>query len=181
MGQVLVVYATTEGQTAKVAQHIATVAGREGHDVQVRTAEEALDTPEPTLTAYDAVFVGGSLHEGHHQKSLRRFLKTHATALRSVPTGLFSLSLAAASQDPEERKGAEACMDALVQETGFEPTVRTAVAGALRYTEYSWLKRFLMKRISASAGGDTDTAQDFEYTDWDAVTSFAKDVLARAS
>lgn len=178
MANVLIVYATTEGQTAKVAHHIADVARHRGHAVEVWTAEAWLDAQGPPIESFDAVFAGGSLHEGHHQKSLRRFLRAHASELESVPTGLFSLSLTAASKDPAERKAAERCIDELVQETGFTPTVRASVAGALRYTEYSFFKRFLMKRIAASQGGGTDTSKDFEYTDWNAVTAFAERVLA---
>jgi menaquinone-dependent protoporphyrinogen oxidase len=35
-----------------------------------------------------------------------------------------------------------------------------------------------MKRIVASAGGDTDTSKDYEYTDWNDVRNFA-DVFGR--
>lgn len=30
-----------------------------------------------------------------------------------------------------------------------------------------------MRAIASVAGGDTDTARDYEYTDWDAVARFA--------
>jgi menaquinone-dependent protoporphyrinogen oxidase len=33
-------------------------------------------------------------------------------------------------------------------------------------------KRLLMRMIVGLAGGDTDTARDCEYTDWDAVERF---------
>lgn len=181
MAKALIVYASTEGQTAKVAHHVADVARGQGYDVEVHTAEEAVEGAAPSPGTFDVVFAGGSLHEGRHQRSLRRFLREHASELASTTTGLFSLSLAAASDDAEERKGAEQCIDALVKETGFTPTARASVAGALRYTQYSWLKRFLMKRISAAHGGETDTSRDVEYTDWNAVTDFAEGVLAKAS
>jgi menaquinone-dependent protoporphyrinogen oxidase len=48
------------------------------------------------------------------------------------------------------------------------------VAGALPYTRYNWLKRWIMRRIVAKAGGDTDTTRDFEYTDWEDLRAFAR-------
>ena len=54
------------------------------------------------------------------------------------------------------------------------------VAGALRYTHYNWLKRWMMKRIVTKAGGNTDTSRDYEYTDWAAVRAFA-DEFRRAA
>jgi menaquinone-dependent protoporphyrinogen oxidase len=181
MANVLIVYATTEGQTAKVAQHIADVARKQAHGVEVRTAEVALGEEGVPLGTFDVIFAGGSVHEGRHQRSLRQFLKGNASELASKVTGLFSLSMAAASDDPEERKAAIGYIEDLIAHTGVTPTVRAAVPGALRYTQYSWLKRFVMKRISASRGGETDTSRDFEYTDWDAVTAFTEEVLARVS
>jgi menaquinone-dependent protoporphyrinogen oxidase len=48
-------------------------------------------------------------------------------------------------------------------------------AGALLYTHYNFFIRWMMKRIVATAGGDTDTSRDYEYTDWNDVRAFARD------
>jgi len=58
--------------------------------------------------------------------------------------------------------------------TGWRPTVTKRVAGALMYTRYNWLKRWVMKKIAGKAGGDTDTRRDYEYTDWSDVRAFAE-------
>jgi menaquinone-dependent protoporphyrinogen oxidase len=55
------------------------------------------------------------------------------------------------------------------------------VAGALPYTRYGWLKRQMIKRIVAKAGGDTDTTRDFEYTDWNDLRNFTGDFAALAA
>ena len=55
------------------------------------------------------------------------------------------------------------------------------VAGALPYTKYGWLKRMMMKRIVAKAGGDTDTTRDYEYTDWIDLRNFARDFAELAA
>ena len=59
----------------------------------------------------------------------------------------------------------------------WQPTVTTTVAGALPYTKYNWLKRWVMRRIVAKAKGDTDTSRDYEYTDWNQVRGFAREFL----
>ena len=48
------------------------------------------------------------------------------------------------------------------------------VAGALEYSKYNPLKRWIMKRIAAKAGGGTDTSRDYDYTDWDDLQQFAE-------
>jgi hypothetical protein len=45
--------------------------------------------------------------------------------------------------------------------------------GALRYSEYSPLKRFVVRLFVRLAGGDGETSRDHEYTDWRAVAQFA--------
>ena len=59
-----------------------------------------------------------------------------------------------------------------LRETGWHPTVIRAVAGALLYTKYSFLLRFVMKRIARKAGAGTDTSKDYEYTDWEGLDHF---------
>ena len=49
------------------------------------------------------------------------------------------------------------------------------VAGALPYTRYGWIKRMMMRRIVAKAGGDTDTSRDYEYTDWNDLRVSSRD------
>ena len=55
----------------------------------------------------------------------------------------------------------------------WQPDERKLVAGALPYTRYNWVKRWVMRRIVSKAGGDLDTSRDYEYTDWDDVKAFA--------
>ena len=52
-------------------------------------------------------------------------------------------------------------------------------SGALRYPRYGPVTRWIMKLISRRSGGPTDTSQEYEFTDWQAVDRFGED-LARA-
>jgi len=64
-----------------------------------------------------------------------------------------------------------------VRKTGWHPARVELVAGALPYSKYNFLIRYVMRRIAAKEGGDTDTSHDYEYTDWEAVDRFARDAL----
>src|SRR5690606_41877313 len=61
--------------------------------------------------------------------------------------------------------------------TGWQPAEAVAFAGALRYSAYNLLLRWVMRRIARKAAahlpGATDTSRDHEYTDWAAVDAFA--------
>jgi menaquinone-dependent protoporphyrinogen oxidase len=51
------------------------------------------------------------------------------------------------------------------------------VAGALLYTKYNFIVRFVMKQIVKKKSGSTDTSRDHEYTDWAALDRFVEDLL----
>ena len=63
-------------------------------------------------------------------------------------------------------------IDVFVRDTGWRPEHALSVAGALAYSKYSLLVRFLMKQIARRAGAPTDTSRDYEFTDWQALDRF---------
>lgn len=168
--RIAIIYGTTDGHTRKIAERIAETLRHHDDRVELILGSE-LD-PDFDATAYDGIIVGASLHQGRHQRYVRGLTKRHAPVLSEMTTAFFSVSLAAA--DEASRPAAIAAIEALLEASGWAVGQKEAFAGALEYTQYSWLERFVMKRISASHGGDTDTSRDHEYTDWDQVTRFAE-------
>lgn len=177
--RVLIVYGTVEGQTRKIAEYVGQIAGEAGHAVEIRDAASL--APDGPLGAADIVIIGGPVHQGRHPAALGHFVKAHAQALQARPTGFFSVSLASAIRDEEHAGEARKYVADFVAETGWTPGVTALVAGALRYSQYDFFKRFVMKLIAREQGGDTDTTRDYEYTDWSEVRRFVHDVLARAA
>lgn len=171
MASVLLLYATGEGQTEKVAGHIADLLEARAHDVTVvdvrRTAGDL------AVETFDAVLVGSSIHMGTHPGRVRDFVRTEREALAGRPSAFFQVCLSAAAEDPERRAEADRYVEEFVTETGWRPDRTAVFAGALRYSRYGFLERAMMKRIAAKMGGDTDTGRDYEYTDWEAVERFA--------
>ena len=173
--RVLVVFHTSEGQTARIAERIASVLRSLDSSVEVRSVDTA-----PVPSDFDAVVVGDSIHVMHHSRALTQYLKEHAAALNAMPSALFQVSLTSTNPDEEHTVAAQALVQELIERTGFQPKKVALFAGALVYTKYGWLKRRIMRVIVKREGGDTDMSHDFEYTDWDAVERFARDVDALA-
>jgi menaquinone-dependent protoporphyrinogen oxidase len=67
--------------------------------------------------------------------------------------------------------------DQFFAETGWHPQYVKPVAGALLYTQYNVLIRFVMKHIAKASGGDTDTSRNYDYTDWPALDRFVEDFV----
>jgi menaquinone-dependent protoporphyrinogen oxidase len=177
MARAVIVYATTEGHTAHIASHMATVLEAKGHRAD---AVGLADSPQGfALADYDAAILGGSVHLGRHPAALVEFVKTNIGWLETHSAAFFSVSLSAGGARAQDRSDAERYVWQFLEGTGWKPARVGVFAGALLYTEYGPVKRYVMKRIMKSAGGDTDTSRDYDYTDWEAVTRFAEDFASQ--
>lgn len=173
---VLVLYGTTEGQSARIAQAIGDTLSGEGFKVDI--VDAAADRPD--AEAFDAVVVVASVHAGEYQDAVIDWTRRHARALNAMPSAFVSVSLGVLQDDPKVREESEAIRTRFLEKTGWKPTSLLPVAGALKYSRYNLVKRLMMKRIAAQAGGDTDTSRDYDYTDWNAVARFARQFAQRA-
>lgn len=172
--KVALVYATGAGQTAKVAEVIAASVRENGHTVDVFNAGQSRFRLE--LGGYDAAIVGSPVRGGKHLPLIRQFIASHREFLATRPCSFFSVSLSASSD--KGRPNAQAVVDAFLRELDWRPMTVALVAGALRYSTYNPLLRFVMQRIAKAQGGGVDWSRDYEYTDWDAVARFGREFAA---
>lgn len=138
MARVLLAYGTAEGHTAKIAEHMAETLRALGHEAEVRPIGK-IGPGGPA--DYDALVVGGSLHQGRHQRDVRAFVARHAGLLDARPSAFFSVSLAAASRNTAEREAAMRIAKTFVEASAWRPNGIASFAGALMYTRYGWFKR----------------------------------------
>jgi menaquinone-dependent protoporphyrinogen oxidase len=108
------------------------------------------------------------------------WIRQHAGALRETPSAFLSVCLMAADKSPKAQTAVSELMRTFVTSCGWKPHCLKPVSGALLYSKYGWFTRWMMKRISARHGGDTDTTRDYEYTDWADLRAFAREVLVLA-
>jgi menaquinone-dependent protoporphyrinogen oxidase len=173
--RVLVLYATAQGQTRRIAERFAAELGSQ--DVQVQMLDLA-ELPEGVSVGdWDGVAIGVSVHGGNHLKAAAEFARQHRPQLDARPTAFFSVSLAAADEDDEAVAAAREYLDSFVEETGWQPTICASFAGAILYSHYGTFERILMRLIMRRKGHG-DVKWDQEYTDWEAVAAFAKDFAA---
>jgi menaquinone-dependent protoporphyrinogen oxidase len=175
---ITVLYATREGQTAKIAARVADDLRAQGctvalHDLREKDAE---------LSGASAVVLAASVHLGKHEKEMVAFVRAHHDELARLPTLFLSVSLSEAGAEMKDRpadvraKASEevrGVAEKFFASTGFHPTRWFPVAGALKYSHYNFLVKFIMKKIAATEGASTDTTRDHEYTDWAALDAMA--------
>jgi menaquinone-dependent protoporphyrinogen oxidase len=176
MTSVLIAYASTHGQTERIAHRLRDVLLESGLDAELQRLTSG-SSPGPAEA--DAVLVGASIHGSHHQPEVVDWLRAHRTTLSRMPTGLFSVSLAAADHDAEGRVTAQEYVDELLEDTGFFPRVTRCFAGALQYREYGPMMRLVMRLIAHHHDLPTDVHHDVDFTDWEAVDAFGREFAAR--
>ena len=173
MAGYLLTYATTHGHTAKIAGAIADAMREAGAEVVVRDVTAVSDED---VAGADAFVVGGPLYRTHHPRELVDWIKAHRSQLAERPSALFSVSLTASEDSDEARSATQKCIDDLIDETGWTPDRTTTIAGALQYTQYDFFTRTLMRLIMRREGHPADPHKDHEYTDWDAVARFGREL-----
>src|SRR5690606_9112113 len=93
----LIAYASREGQTDKIAHHIAHRLENDGAlirliDLKARETEAGADD-------YDAMIIAGSVHVGRFDPALSSFVMRHGEALRRCPSAFLPVRLSAASHE----------------------------------------------------------------------------------
>ena len=174
-----VLYATREGHTRRIAQHIVNTLRNLGLDAEARDLRT--DEAAVQLTDYAGAILAASVHGGKHEPEMVNFVKEHRGQLESIPAAFLSVTLSEAGAeraDATPRQHAQfvadvqKVMDRFFADTSWHPKFVKPVAGALLYTKYNMLIRFVLKRIAKKSGGATDTSRDYDYTDWKALDQF---------
>jgi menaquinone-dependent protoporphyrinogen oxidase len=162
----MVVYGTTEGQTRKIADHVARCLREGDHDVGLYDSARRLQDQE--VADFDAVVVVASIHQQVHQESVTNFVKAHLDQLRPKPTLFLSVSLSAAFD--EGKRDAMAYVGHFIADTGWQPTQTRLVAGALRYSQYDYYEEQIIDHVVLKGREITEPRGDQELTDWDGLS-----------
>jgi menaquinone-dependent protoporphyrinogen oxidase len=174
MSQILISYGTSYGHTEKVVRRMGQVLQNHGHEVSTYRADRL--PQEMRMDTYDAFIVAGSVIGGKHQRYLLNFVRRHVGELNATTSAFISVSGSAKDAPDQARR----CADSFLRNAGWRPTFLYCVAGAMAFTRYNWLLRLIMKWISRSRGGPTDTSRDYELTDWLALDRFTAQLAEAA-
>jgi menaquinone-dependent protoporphyrinogen oxidase len=168
MARFLVIYGSAYGQTQRIARRIADHLTSRGHAVCMYRGDSL--PKHLRMDDYDEVVVAASIIRGRHQRYIRDFARRHHEQLNSMRSAFVSVS-GAAQGSPEQ---ARRYIDEFILQTGWNPRYPASFAGAMAYTQYGPLLRWITRVVSKRRGGPTDTSRDHEFTDWQAVDRFAE-------
>jgi menaquinone-dependent protoporphyrinogen oxidase len=177
MARFLIVYATVEGQTRKIAAFIADQLRKRRNDAVL---VDAADAPaDLDVGAFDAVIVASPVHMDRHHGAIVHFVKEHARELQKRPAAFISVSLHAISDEPEDREAMRQYVDNFCRDAAWIPHAVCYAAGALKFTEYDFFKRLAARRVAREQGFATRVKDDYEFTDWTALTRFIDEFVSQ--
>lgn len=172
--KVLIVYATTEGQTRKIARYLSNSMQDRGHTVELFDCSTPEGKPDPSN--FDAVLLAASVHDKRYQAAFYHYVSENLEALQQKPVALVSVSLAITLAGGEAE--AQSYVDDFLAETGLKVDRVHLAEGAIRYFEYSGSEAntihvvvFKGQRKMPERDGNP------EYTDWAALDAFAASFL----
>jgi menaquinone-dependent protoporphyrinogen oxidase len=175
MHRILIAFATTEGQTEKIAHHLARRFEDRGCSVRL------VDCREPDGVAieggFDGVLLAGSLHVGTYQPELLDFARGHRELFAGAPFGFVSVSLTAAGEEAGERAAVAQSTDAFMEAAAIRADRVHYAAGAVHDSELNLVKRLALHAILAAKGVTPDPSGHTEFTDWPALDAFADEFL----
>jgi menaquinone-dependent protoporphyrinogen oxidase len=164
--KILILYGTTEGQTAKIAEFVAARLRFAGDEV---TLVDASTSASIDVQGFQGAIVAASVHVGMYQERVVDFVRANAEWLKRTPSAFLSVSLSAVSSDAEEAKSLQTITENFKGYTGWTNAEIHHVGGAIRFGEYDFFRRWLMRAIAWEKGLTVTHGQDMELTNWSAL------------
>lgn len=173
MKPALLVYASADGHTRRIAERIAQRMTAAGCPVE-QIGADALSGVD--LEEYSGVIAGAPVRYGKHDRRIVAFIENNAAEIEARPNAFFSVNLVARTPEKRTPQG-NSHVRKFLQSLRYKPEHVEVIAGRLDYPSYGWLDRFAIRMIMKMTGGPTRGNEVIEYTDWDQVDRFA-DVMA---
>ena len=174
MASVLILYSTTDGQTLRICQRVQEHIEAEGHRVTLAAITGAAVSE---LSAFDKIVIGARIRYGKHQPEVFAFIKAHLAELQRVPSAFFSVNIVA--RKPEKNRAeTNPYVRKFLKKTPWKPGLVDVFAGKLDYPRYGFFDRQMIRFIMLMTKGPTDPTAVVEFTDWQRVETFARDVCA---
>lgn len=173
MTEILILYSTVDGQTLRICERMKSVIESLGKYVNLASIDEDI----ADLTVFDTIVVGASIRYGKHRKSVLDFVEANRRLLDATPSAFFSVNIVARKAG-KNRPETNPYLRKFLRKTRWRPTRLAVFAGRLDYPRYRFVDRQMIRLIMWMTKGPTDPLTVVEYTDWDAVDAFARDIAA---
>jgi menaquinone-dependent protoporphyrinogen oxidase len=172
MSQILVIYSTTDGHTRHICERLQQFMAQQGKTATVvpLAQADALD-----LASFDKIVIGASIRYGKHQPQVAQFIARHQALLQSKPNAFFSVNIVARKPEKNQPQ-TNPYLIKFLRQISWQPKLLGVFAGKLNYPSYGFVDRQMIRFIMLMTKGPTDPKAVIEFTDWQRVEVFARQV-----
>jgi len=167
----VIIYSSVDGQTLKICKKFIEEFKHLDQEVDLFSIDDFTEN----LNNYDKIIIGASIRYGVHNKSIIDFINTNKKVLDTKKTVFFSVNLVARKA---EKNTAETnpYVVKFFKTIDWKPTIVEVFAGKLDYQKYPFFDRIMIQFIMWMTKGPTDSKSKIEYTNWDKVSQFGKQI-----
>ena len=167
----LLIYSSTDGQTKNICNRIQSFSNKEVSSKVIKI--ENVDSEN--LENYNKIIVGASIRYGKHNKEVFKFIKKNKNILENKKTAFFSVNVVARKSDKNTPE-TNPYVIKFLKKTNWKPNKTAVFAGKIDYPKYDFFDKHVIRLIMFMTKGPTDLSKTYEFTDWDAVDKFAKEI-----
>ncbi|MEH6833402.1 MULTISPECIES: flavodoxin domain-containing protein [Falsihalocynthiibacter] len=163
---VLILFASLEGQTRKIARFVEAEVRNAGYEATLVDVSDKM--AEVTFVGFDTVILAAPVHERRHPPNFELLLTASQDSLAARRTFMISVSLGAAF--PELIEEAQEYLIEMKLRTGLEPNAELLVAGAVHPSSYGYYETQILRHAILRHQAIDPRKEDREFTDWDALS-----------
>ena len=169
MKSTLIIYSTTDGQTLEICNKIFSKLNvSESSQVIHISKAEGLD-----LNQFDKIIIGASIRYGKHKPELYEFIKKNVACLEAKENAFFSVNVVA--RKPEKNMPeTNPYMQKFLELSPWIPKKLAVFACKIDYPKYKFIDKHMIRLIMWITKGPTDVKNTYEFTDWNGVDEFSK-------
>jgi menaquinone-dependent protoporphyrinogen oxidase len=127
------------------------------------------------LAAFDAIVIGASIRYGKHQPEVTQFIGRHQALLERKANAFFTVNIVARKPN-KNRPENNPYLVKFLRSISWKPKLLGVFAGKLDYPRYRFIDRQMIRFIMLITKGPTDPSVVVEFTDWQAVEEFGREL-----
>ena len=171
MSESLIIYSSTDGHTKTICLEILNSL-KCTDSVEIISLEKA---EIYDLTKYEKIIIGASIRYGKHNKKVSNFVKKNIKLLNQKKTAFFSVNVVARKAEKSTPETNPYILKFL-KKTNWKPNKLSVFAGKVDYPNYNFFNKNVIRFIMYITKGPTDTNNSYEFTNWEKVKKFAKEL-----
>ena len=167
MQKSIIIYSSVDGHTKEICEKIA------GYMIGDSDIFSVDDNPE--IQNYEKIIIGASIRYGKYRTKLFDFIESNIEVISEKENAFFSVNVVARKAE-KNTPNTNPYVQKFLNSTTWIPNKVEVFAGKIDYPKYKFLDKYAIKFIMLITKDPTYTSKRYEFTDWDKVKNFAKNI-----